>query len=133
MRISTIRDSSKSIISVAVLDASQVYTCTIGETAKLFWPRSDRGHFKEFRLYRAWKENVTFAIISNGTQTARCSNDVLKQFCLTKVQFQVWNATSLLLAINNTDYEDSGDYSVEHVFGGMEGNHKDTMFLEIKG
>lgn len=115
--------------------ASQAHTvtCTAGETAELFWPRSDREHFKEFRMYRAWKHNVPFAIISKETQSARCSNDVLKIFCLTKVKFQVWNATSLLLAINNTNYEDSGDYSVEHVFGGMEGNHKDTMFLEIKG
>ena len=131
--ISTICDCPKSIISVAVLAASQVYTCTIGDTAKLFWPRSSREHFKEFRMYRAWKNNVPFAIIRNGTQTARCSNDVLKQFCLTRVEFQVWNATHLLLTIKNTNYDDSGDYGVEHVFGGMEGNHKDTMSLKIKG
>lgn len=115
--------------------ASQAHTvtCTAGETAELFWPRSDREHFKEFRQYRAWKHNVPFAIISKGTQSARCSNDVLKTFCLTKVKFQVWNETHLLLAIKNTAYEDSGDYSVEHVFEGIEGNQKDIMSLQING
>ena len=116
-----------------MLGASQVYTCTIGETAMLPWLRSNREHLKEFSKYRAWKDNTSFAIIDKGTQTAKCLNHVLKPFCLKKVQFQVWNETHLLLAVKNTNYDDSGDYDVEHVFNGIEGNHKDTTSLKIKG
>ena len=79
------------------------------------------------------KEDIPFAVIENGTQTAICVNDVLKPFCLTKVQFQVWNETHLLLTIKNTNYQDSGEYGVEHLFGGMERNHKDTISLNITG
>jgi len=115
-----------------VLSASQVYKCTIGDTAKILWLRSEREHLKEFRQYRAWKEEIPFAIINNGTQNARCLDDILKTFCLTKVQFQEWNETHLLLTIKNTNYDDSGDYSVEHVFKGLEDNHKDTVSLKIQ-
>ena len=83
--------------------------------------------------YRAWKENIPFAVIEKGTLTAKCVNHDLKPFCITKVQFQVWNKTHLLLEINNTNYEDSGEYSVVHVFGGLERNHKEIMNLKIKG
>ena len=116
-----------------MLGYSQVYNCTIGETAQSLWHRSDREHLEEFKQYRAWKDNVSFAIIESGTQTASCLNDILKTFCLTKVQFQVWNGTHLLLTIKNTSYADSGDYAVEHVFSGMESNDKDTMSLKIMG
>lgn len=112
--------------------ASQIYTYTIGETAKLLWRRSEREHFKEFRQYRAWKEEISFATIINGSQTARCLDDILKTFCLTKVKFQVWNETHLLLSIKNSSYDDSGDYSVEHVFEGLEGNHKSKVSLKIQ-
>ncbi|XP_020604496.1 uncharacterized protein LOC110043382 isoform X2 [Orbicella faveolata] len=71
-------------LEVAVLSASQVYKCTIGDTAKILWLRSEREHLKEFRQYRAWKEEIPFAIINNGTQNARCLDDILKTFCLTK-------------------------------------------------
>ncbi|XP_020606016.1 uncharacterized protein LOC110044775 isoform X3 [Orbicella faveolata] len=56
--------------AVAVLTgASQVYTCTFGDTARLFSPRSDREHLKEFRQYRVWKGNISFAVIEKGSQT----------------------------------------------------------------
>lgn len=113
-----------------MLTGSQVYTCTIGETAKLLFHRSDREHFREFKLYRAWKDNVPFAIIENGT--AVCSNDILITFCQTKVLIRM-NKTHLLLEIKNTSYDDSGNYSVVHVFREMERNHKDTMLLKIQG
>ena len=116
-----------------MLGASQVYTCIIGETARLLWRRSGREDLKEFRQYRAWKDNTPVAIIEKETQTATCLSDVLKPFCLEKVQFQVLNETHLLLAVKNTNYDDSGDYDVEHVFEGMEGNYKDTTFLKIQG
>jgi len=120
-------------LQVAVLTgASQVYTCTFGDTARLFSPRSDREHLKEFRQYRVWKGNISFAVIEKGSQTGRCLNDVLKPFCLTKVEFQVWNETHLLLTIKNTNYDDSGNYGVEHVFRGMEDNDKETISLKIK-
>ena len=122
------------VISLIVLGiASQIYSCTFGETAKLFWRRSEREHLKEFRQYRAWKEEISFAIIINGSQTARCLDDILKKFCLTKVKFQVWNETHLLLTINNSSYDDSGDYSVEHVFEGLVGNNKSKVSLIIQG
>lgn len=118
-----------------MLGASQVYNCTIGvgDTARIFLRRSERERLKEFTKYRLWKENTPFAVIENGTQTASCLDDDLKPFCLTKVQFQLWNDTHLLLEIKNTNYEDSGKYGVVHVFGGMERNHKDTIYLKIKG
>lgn len=117
-----------------MLAAWPIYTCTIGETAKLLWLRSDREHLKEFRQYRAWKDNIAFAIIGNGTQNSSCLNDTLKTFCRTKVQFQVWNETHLLLSIKNTAYDDSGDYGVEHVFSGLENNHKaNVVSLKIQG
>lgn len=119
-------------LQVAVLGASQNYTCTIGDTARLFFRRSDREHLEDFMKYRAWKENISFAVIEKGTLTAICSNHVLKPFCLAKVQFQVWNKTHLLLKIINTNYEDSGEYGVQHVFGGLEGNDKDTISLKIQ-
>ena len=116
-----------------MLDASQVYTCTIGDTARISSRRSDREHFKDFTKYRAWKENISFAVIEKGNLTAKCLNHDLKPFCLRKVQFQVWNKTHLLLEIKNASYEDGGEYGVEHVFGGLEGNAKDKISLEIKG
>lgn len=117
-----------------MLAASPIYTCTVGETAKFLWLRSDREHLKEFRQYRAWKDNITFAKIDNGTQTSSCLNDILKTFCLTKVQFQVWNETHLLLSIKNTTYDDSGDYGVEQVFAGLENNYKaNAVSLKIQG
>ena len=116
-----------------MLGASQNYTCTIGDTARLFFRRSDREHLEDFMKYRAWKENISFAVIEKGTLTAICSNHVLKPFCLAKVQFQVWNKTHLLLKIINTNYEDSGEYGVQHVFGGLEGNDKNTISLKIQG
>ena len=116
-----------------MLGASQVYNCTIGDTARIFSQRSDREHFKEFKNYRLWKENTSFAVIERGTPTATCFNNDFKPFCLRKVLFQVLNDTHLLLEIKDTNYEDGGKYQVEHVFGGLEGNHKDTIYLKIKG
>ena len=60
-------------------------------------------------------------------------DDALKTFCLTKVQFEVWNETQLLLTIKNCDYDDSGNYGVEHVFEGLEHNDKDNVSLKIQG
>ena len=99
----------------------------------MFWRRSEREHLKEFRQYRAWKEGISFATIFNGFQTARCLDHILKTFCLTKVNFQVWNETHLLLTIKNCSYDDSGDYGVEHVFEGVEDNHKNNVSLKIQG
>ncbi len=114
-------------------DTSQVYTIPSGETAKFFWTRSQREGLKEFKEYRALKNNVTFAIITKGTLTAICPNDVLKQFCRTQVEFKIWNVTHIILKINDTSLSDSGVYSVEHVFGGMEGNHHDKAVLKVVG
>jgi len=116
-----------------LLGASKVYTCIIGDAAKLSWPRSERENRKEFRQYRAWKEKIPFAIISNGTQNAGCLDDHLKTFCVTKVQFQVWNETHLLLTIKNCDYGDSGNYGVEDVFEGLEHNFKRDVSLKVQG
>ena len=110
-----------------------MYTTPIGETANLFWGRSEREPMKEFKEYRAWRDNITFAIITEGSQTAECPDDVLKQFCLFKTEFKILNVTNLILKVKNTTFNDSGNYSVEHVFLGLEGNHRDNAFLKIEG
>ena len=94
-------------------------------------PRSDREGLKELKEYRVWKDNVAFAIITKGTLAARCANGVLKQFCLTKTEFKIWNKTDLILMVNDTTHDDGGNFLVEHVFAGMEGNHKDKIILHI--
>ena len=110
-----------------------VYSIPSGETAKIFSRRSNREELTEFKEYRVWKDNVTFAIITNLTVTATCPDNVLQQFCLTKIEFKIWNVTHLILKVKNTTHDDSGNYFVEHVFGGMEGNHRDKIILNIEG
>ncbi|XP_078371105.1 uncharacterized protein LOC144654747 isoform X2 [Oculina patagonica] len=113
------------------VNTSQVYNISTGETAKLFWPRSDREGLNEFKEYRAWRDGVAFAIIKKGKQNATCPDDVLQQFCLKKTEFKIWNMTHLLLEVNNTTFDDRGNYTVEHVFRWMEANHKDKIILKV--
>ena len=117
------------------VNTSQVYTIPSGETAKLFWLRSDREKLKGFRLYRAWKENVSFAMITKGTLTATCpDNSPLKKFCSSKTEFKIYNETHLILTIKKIAFNNSGNYSVQHVFGGLESNHRDLpVLLRVEG
>lgn len=132
-------DISYNYFSVAhaadgALNISKIYTVTFGETAKLPWPRSDRETSQDFKFYRAWKNNVTFAILRKGSPTANCSKDVfIQQFCSKKTEFKFWDNTSLMLEIKDTTLDDEAKYTVQHVFTRMEGNHRDEILLEVKG
>ena len=118
------------ILTFSVAVAVDVYT---GETAKLFYRRSDRDNSPNYRNSRAWRNNITFSIIHKGESTGTCTNDShdLEQFCLTKIEFKFHNDTHLELMIKNVTLNDSGDYTVEHVFGGLTNNEKIMKRLQI--
>ncbi|KAJ7369600.1 hypothetical protein OS493_037727, partial [Desmophyllum pertusum] len=93
----------------SVDDASQV---TTGETAKLYFARSVHESRKDYREARASLNNT---ILPSSLKT----------------DFYIWNSTHLILMIKHTTFNDSGDYAVEYVFGGVTDNEKTMKRLQI--
>ncbi|KAJ7372072.1 hypothetical protein OS493_020496 [Desmophyllum pertusum] len=113
----------------SVSDASQV--CSTGETAKLYYPRSVHERRKDYRESRALVNNTIFAVIRKGSSNGTCADDLV-QFCQLKTDFNIWNSTHLILMIKHTTFNDSGEYAVEHVFGGLTNHEKTIKFLKIE-
>ena len=86
---------------------------------------------ESFRAYRVRKNGVPFSYIERGSNRSNCTDDVLMEFCLSRTEFKKVNASHLLLRIRKTEVNDTGKYSVHHVFKSLTRDTSEGIMLKV--